>query len=174
MLTFLLALRVGALLASAVACVTDLRARIIPNWLTLSAWGLACGVHAMHRHGSGLWSALLASAVCAAVPCFLFVRGGMGGGDVKMFAALGATLGMGLGLEVQLHAFTLVALYALAQALWQGRLSGLLVGALRSARVLFRARAVADLPAAFSPQELPMGGAIFLAVAGCALRGLPW
>jgi prepilin peptidase CpaA len=174
MLTFSLALRLCALLATGIACATDLRARVIPNWLTLSAWGLACIAHGVHGQGAGLVAALLASVVCGTVPCFLFMRGGMGGGDVKLFAALGAFLGVGAGLEVQLHAFTLVALFAFGQALYQGRLVRLLLGAWRSARVLLRGPGQRPLQSAAPMEEVPMGGAIFVAVGMSVFRGGAW
>lgn len=76
-----------------VACVTDLRTRRIPNVLTFGAAlaGLAFqfatgGVAALGQAGLG-W---LLGAVVFLLP---FALGGLGGGDVKLLAALGAWLG---------------------------------------------------------------------------------
>jgi prepilin peptidase CpaA len=82
-----------ALMTGLVACVTDIRSRRIPNLLT---FGAALGAVAVHVAASG-WSGLATSAGgwLAGVALFLpfFLLGGMGGGDVKLLAALGAWLG---------------------------------------------------------------------------------
>src|SRR5262245_50493918 len=82
-----------ALSVAAAACVTDLRSRRIPNVLTLGA-ALAAMVFA---GVSGGWAALLSAGagwvVGAAVFFLPFALGGLGAGDVKLLAALGAWLG---------------------------------------------------------------------------------
>lgn len=84
---------VGTLLA--LACVSDLRTRRIPNVLTLSAAGAAVLFHA----ATGGWSAVgwsLAGLFVGALLFFpMFALRGMGAGDVKLLAALGAWLGPG-------------------------------------------------------------------------------
>lgn len=84
---------VGTLLA--LACISDLRTRRIPNVLTLSA---ALGALAFHFTTGGLsamgWS--LAGLVLGALLFFpMFALRGMGAGDVKLLAAVGAWLGPG-------------------------------------------------------------------------------
>lgn len=81
------------LTVAAVACVTDLKSRRIPNWLTLSAAAGAFGFFLAGQgwHGLG-WSAA-GWAVGLAMFLPLFLLRGMGGGDVKLVAALGAWLG---------------------------------------------------------------------------------
>lgn len=125
-----------ALVLALVAALVDLRTGHIPNPLTLG--GLALGAtlqvcaRVLHDQASqGLSAMLLARAlgsvalgvlVCGLVPYFLFVRGAMGGGDVKLLAAIGAVLGPVFGLETELYAFVIMALYAPAQLAFQGRL----------------------------------------------------
>ena len=78
------------LLVGAIACVTDIRSRRIPNVLTFGSsaaavvfWGVSSG-----------WAGLAWSACGWVVGCVLFLPwfllGGMGAGDVKLLAALGA------------------------------------------------------------------------------------
>ena len=94
------------LIVLAVATFTDLRYRRIPNWLVLpfllagivvsplrpdwgGNWGgsgLRFGWHGLGQSFSGLGLGLLIFG-------FLFLLGGMGGGDVKLCAAIGAWLG---------------------------------------------------------------------------------
>ena len=77
-----------------VACVTDIKWRRVPNWLTVSmviaGFGLAFGQSGF----SGLGSAFI--GFLAALGLFLvpFAMGWLGGGDVKLFIALGALLGV--------------------------------------------------------------------------------
>ena len=84
---------VGILLA--VACVSDLRTRRIPNALTFSA---AAGAVLFHLAIGG-WSAAgwsLAGLFVGTLLFFpMFALRGMGAGDVKLLAAVGAWLGPG-------------------------------------------------------------------------------
>ena len=78
------------LLVLAVAMFTDLRSRRIPNWLVLPFLLAGLAVSTLLYGGRGLLSgvegALLAAALLG-VFCFL---GGMGAGDLKLCAAIGA------------------------------------------------------------------------------------
>ena len=83
----------SALLIGAVACATDVRTRRIPNVLTL---GAALAGVVFHTMTSGMDGALAAGGGwVVGLLLFLpfFALGGMGGGDVKLLAALGAWLG---------------------------------------------------------------------------------
>src|SRR5690606_463596 len=93
----------------AIAAVTDVRTGRIPNRLV--AWGLGLGAAlpvasalvaarpegvlvALVRELGAAFAGLL---VTAAVPLVLFSMRALGGGDVKLFAAVGALAGPGLG-----------------------------------------------------------------------------
>jgi prepilin peptidase CpaA len=75
------------------ACVPDMRTRRIPNILTL---GSALAALLFHGAASG-WTGLLSSAggwlLGAALFFPIFALRGMGAGDVKLLAAVGAWLG---------------------------------------------------------------------------------
>src|SRR5687767_7270352 len=77
------------------ACISDLRTRRIPNVLTFSAAGCALLFH----FATGGWSAAawsLAGCLLGALLFFpMFALKGMGAGDVKLLAAIGAWLGPG-------------------------------------------------------------------------------
>lgn len=100
-------LALGALLMSTGAVATDVRTAKIPNWLTCGglAAGLLARVFLAGRHGleTGIFGALLGGAVL-----FLpFLARGIGGGDVKLMAAVGAWIGME-------HALALILATAIA------------------------------------------------------------
>ena len=84
---------VVVLAVGVIACVTDVRSRKIPNILT---FGAAAGALLFHLWfggfaGFGLAMAGWATGVLLFLPFFLLR--GMGGGDVKLLAALGAWVG---------------------------------------------------------------------------------
>ena len=83
----------GAALLSALGCATDLRTRRIPNALTAGGAICACAYHLTTAGWSGLGHALGGLVVGLAVFLMPFALGGLGGGDVKLVAALGAWLG---------------------------------------------------------------------------------
>lgn len=84
---------VAALIVAVVAVVCDLRTRRIPNLLTFGAagvaivYGVAVGGFVGFESAAGGW--LLGAALFFP----FFALGGMGAGDVKLLAALGAWVG---------------------------------------------------------------------------------
>jgi prepilin peptidase CpaA len=83
----------AALVVALVACITDLRTRRIPNALTFGAALAAFAFGAISAGWSGLGSSLAGWAAGLAVFLPFFLLRGIGGGDVKLMAALGAWLG---------------------------------------------------------------------------------
>ncbi len=124
--TYLLLL---ALLLTAVAAGWDLRTGEIPNRLVAVGAG-ACAAALLVAGVAGGGAALLRSLLAAVagfglvslVPWLLYRAGGMGGGDLKLLAVVGAALGPYLGLEAELYAFFAALLYAPARLIWEGRL----------------------------------------------------
>lgn len=106
----------------AIAAFTDVRGGVIPNWLTLPPLVVAPIAYGMVDGMRGTIASLLGMLVCALVPLLVFYRGGMHGGDVKLFAALGAVSGIYLGLEVQFLSLCAASIYAVGQLAWNGRL----------------------------------------------------
>jgi Flp pilus assembly protein protease CpaA len=59
--------------------------------------------------------------------CYVFFPGGVGGGDIKLLAMVGAFLGVMAGLEVMLWTFVLAACMALIVLVWRYGLPALIV-----------------------------------------------
>ncbi len=124
----------AACLATAMSAVIDYRTGFIPDRLTvpLALLGIPvhgiCLAHVAPTASAWLWlgDAVLGIALCGAVPLLLWRMGGLGGGDLKLFAALGALLGVRAGLEVQLVAFTSAAVLSPALLAYRGQLLGVL------------------------------------------------
>lgn len=75
---------------AAVACCIDVRQQRIPNWLTFGAAAAGIIFHTVVGGGPGFAGALLGWATGAAIFFLPFALGGLGAGDVKLIAALGA------------------------------------------------------------------------------------
>src|SRR5678815_4298059 len=82
------------LLIAAIAAYTDARRGEIPNWMSYPLIFGAPIAHGLFFGFSALLDSVIGLLVCAIVPLFLYYRGeGMAGGDVKVFAAIGAVGG---------------------------------------------------------------------------------
>ena len=95
----------GAVIATGViAIVTDLSTRRVPNILTFGT-AIAALVYSAATSGiEGLGSSLAGWAVGCALFLPFFLLGGMGAGDVKLLAGLGAWLGPGTAVWAALYA----------------------------------------------------------------------
>ena len=83
----------AAVVFAAMAAFWDLRTSRIPNWLTFPAIVLGVAANAAKSGLPGLWEGMVGTLVGAGLFIIPFVLGGMGAGDVKMLAAVGAIAG---------------------------------------------------------------------------------
>ena len=81
------------LIVLTVATFTDLRSRRIPNWLVLPFMVLGIAISGWMQGWHGVGQSLEGFALGAGVYGALFCLGGMGMGDVKLMAAIGAWVG---------------------------------------------------------------------------------
>jgi prepilin peptidase CpaA len=98
---------ITVLAISLAACVTDVRSRRIPNALTFSAAIAALIYQSASAGWLGAQSSVTGWLVGTALFLPFFLLGGMGAGDVKLLAALGAWLGPRE--TVHLGVYTLIA-----------------------------------------------------------------
>jgi prepilin peptidase CpaA len=118
--------------AAAFAALTDLRTGRIPNRLTVPVMLGGVGLHAALGGEPHAVASLAGLLLAGLVPwlCFRSTGGrALGGGDVKLFAGLGALRGATEGLEIELSACILVAVLALVRLAFRGELSSVLSSA---------------------------------------------
>ncbi len=82
-----------AVLVALGGAVSDIRSARIPNRLTYSALLAALSLRFALLGLSGLKSGAVGMLVAGGLFCVLFVLGAMGGGDMKLMAAVGAWVG---------------------------------------------------------------------------------
>jgi prepilin peptidase CpaA len=102
-----------AVIAGAIALVTDLRFRRIPNWLTGSTLLVGLAMNSYLRGLDGTVSSLegMALGLTLLLPLWWFRV--MGAGDVKLLAAFGAVLGPQMLLSVMVYASVIGGLQSL-------------------------------------------------------------
>jgi prepilin peptidase CpaA len=166
---FVLCFLSAAVVVTALGAWIDLRTGHIPNWLTVGTIALAPLLHAgaALAGGGSLRAAVVSltlsvggAIVCALLPAGLYARNAIGGGDVKLFAAVGALCHPLLGLRAELYSFAFGGLYALVIAGSRRRLGGVLVNVTRL--LPFRlGSAQREEPPAGSMMAVRFGPAIF-------------
>jgi prepilin peptidase CpaA len=104
------------------ACVTDLRSRRVPNAVTFPAIVAGVATHTLATGASGAVHAALGCLAGGALFFPFFAIGGLGGGDVKLMAALGAWIGPGAALWTALYGACAGGVMAVAVALSHGYL----------------------------------------------------
>jgi prepilin peptidase CpaA len=110
------------LLTAGLACVTDLRTRRIPNALTFGSALAGFLYHAVSAGTSGAGSSVAGWLVGTIVFLPFFALRGMGGGDVKLLAALGAWLGPREALWLAAYSMIAGGVIAVAVSLARGYL----------------------------------------------------
>lgn len=177
---------IAAVVVTLVAAVVDHRTGHIPNPLTLGPLAAAPLAHAFvnaaHTHSAvlslrSLGFSLLAALLCALLPLAMYRSAGMGGGDVKLFAAVGAITNIIVGLHALTYAFVFGMIWALVLAARTNRLAttfgnvAALVGAPLRARAHAHAREAGTAEASPGPAmtRMPFGPAIFLGTVTAAV-----
>jgi prepilin peptidase CpaA len=122
----------GALLCAGIGSIHDVRERRIPNRLTGPAIVAGLALHTVFGGWHGLEDSALAGLIAGGIFLVFFLAGGMGGGDVKLMAAVGCFAGLASLPLVMTSTAIAGAGFALAVGLYNGRLRETLrnVGAL--------------------------------------------
>ena len=152
----------------------DLASRRIPNYLTLGTALAGLGFQMGWRGWPGLLDGLGGAVLGLGLLLWPYLKGGMGAGDVKALAALGAWLGLARTLFLFIYMGLSGGLLILALLAWQGSLWVYLKrGAVQLVNwVLCQSRP--EIPARGEPEgmEIPYGAALALGMAVLCWRQL--
>src|SRR5262245_62152544 len=100
---------------------TDLRSRKIPNWITVTGSALGFVLQSWNAGLSGTAAAFMGAVFGLAIFIVLYIAGGMGAGDVKLFGAVGALVGPSALVIVFVFTGLLGGVVALGVAGYRGR-----------------------------------------------------
>jgi prepilin peptidase CpaA len=161
----------GAVLVT--ASVTDVWRGRVPNAVTYPAVAVALLGHALSG-GPALTGSLIGLAVGFLPMLVFWLAGGVGGGDAKLMAAVGALAGWRFAVATMLYGFLAAALMAVAVLLRRRMLRRTVRRMARSVALLLAGGAKAD-PATPTSPKVPFALALCLGAAGAlaewALRG---
>jgi prepilin peptidase CpaA len=141
-----------------IAAVTDLRSRTIPNALTYPAIALGFIIAAVQ---GTLPSALVGFGIAAACAYALYCCASMGGGDVKLLAALGMLVGYPLILDLLFFGVVFGAAWTMFVLLMRGTLLRTFAEIWRLAKSLIYPKVPMFVPA----QGVHIAGGAILALA---------
>jgi prepilin peptidase CpaA len=111
-----------AIAIAAIACVTDLRTRRIPNVLTFGAAAAGLVFHLIAGGVPGAMTSAGGWVMGFALFFPMFMLGGLGAGDVKLLAAFGAWLGPWTVFFVAMYSAIAGGVFGIAVALGTGYL----------------------------------------------------
>ena len=112
----------GSLLCAGAGSIHDVKARRIPNLLTGGSIAAGLLLHLVLGGWRQMGASAVAGLIAGAIFLVFFLAGGMGGGDVKLMAAVGCIVGLPeLRLVMTATVFT-GAILALILAAYRGRL----------------------------------------------------
>jgi prepilin peptidase CpaA len=151
------------------AAFTDLTRRRVYNWLTLPAMVIGVGLNAYLHAWAGVGQGVLGLAVGGLVFFPAFWWGGMGAGDIKLLAAIGAVLGWAGVLSAALYASLFGGIVAIAVLIARRRLTATLRYWSRSARAWF----IPGPPLDPLPRSRPLAFAPIIAAGALAAYFLP-
>jgi prepilin peptidase CpaA len=131
-------IEIALVVITGAAAWSDFRTRHIPNWITVPGASIGLLLHAFHGGIPGALTSLAGAALGMGIFIGLFIAGGMGAGDVKLFGTVGALVGPEALVLVFVFTGLLGGVAAIGLSLARGRLretvdrTGQLVAGIRS------------------------------------------
>jgi prepilin peptidase CpaA len=168
------AINVCALLLLVLCAYWDLRYRRIPNWATLPGIVLGLGINGLLSGWAGMKTSGIGFLVGFGALLVLFVLGWMGGGDVKLMAAVGALKGYPFVVSALFYSLIVGVVIGVAMLIWNRK-------TLRTFKNLFfvvgsrlsRLVPKQDIDRK-ETQKLPFGLAIVLGTIWAMIAGYAW
>jgi prepilin peptidase CpaA len=149
-------LAVVAAAVAALAALLDVHQRRIPNWLTVSTFVVGIGLNAWQSGVTGALLALAGGLLGLAILLPFYAVRGLGAGDVKLLAALGAVVGPQVVIGIALYGAVLGGVMSIVVLARRRRLGF----AVREMVVL---RQTPSRSGAKAPYGLAIAGGVYLA-----------
>jgi prepilin peptidase CpaA len=167
----------GGVLVALAGAVTDVRSARIPNRLTYTAVLVALALRTILLGVAGLKSGAFGMLVAGGLFLFLFVLGAMGGGDMKLMAAVGAWVGSDEVMTLILAAALAGGVLAIGRIIFRNVLGETLKNTIRL--IFFRfTSGLQPHPElnvqAPESQRVPFGVAIAVGALSCAGNAIWW
>lgn len=165
---------VCALLLLALCAYWDIRYRRIPNWATLPGVALGLGMNGLFLGWQGMKSSGLGLLIGFGALVVLFVLGWMGGGDVKLMAAVGALLGYPLVVSALFYSLIVGVVIGVAMLIWNRKT----LRTFRNLLFIIGSRVTKLVPKQDvdreEAQKIPFGLAIVLGTLWAIIAGYAW
>lgn len=168
---------IAGVVVALIGAVSDIRDARIPNRLTYSAILLALGLRASILGSSGLNSGAVGLLGAGGLFLLLLALGAMGGGDMKLMAAVGAWVGSAQVMTLILAAALAGGVLALGRIIFRNSLGSTMRN---TARLLFYVLTSGPQPhpelnvQSAGSQRVPFGVAIAVGAISCAGNAMWW
>lgn len=129
-----------------IAAITDFRSRKIPNYLTLSGWGVGLMYHVITGGLDGLIFSFAGLVLGFCLLFLFYVLKGAGAADVKLMAAIGAFIGWEGVLRAFVFSSIIGVLFAVAVVAKEGVLMKILKNIWETIKGFFLARSISYIP----------------------------
>ena len=152
----------------------DVRYRRIPNWATLPGIALGLGLNGLFFGWHGLKTSGLGLLVGFGALLVLFVLGWMGGGDVKLMAAVGALKGYPFVVSALFYSLIVALVIGVAMLIWNRKT----LRTLKNMFYVIGSRVSRLVPKQNidreQTQKIPFGLAIVLGTIWAMIAGYAW
>ncbi|WP_055109120.1 A24 family peptidase [Paenibacillus ihumii] len=153
----------GCFILLAAAFITDVRTMKIPNAITISGTVFGIIYHGIASGAAGLIFAVKGAAVGFGVMAALYAVRAVGGGDVKLFAGIGAWVGVPLTLSVLMYSILAAGCIGVLILIFRREAVRRLGGILRSVLGVILLRSISPIQS-LAAQDKPLTFPFMLAV----------
>lgn len=169
-------LQIVLLFLVAIAAVYDIRFRRIPNWLVLTGLVLGVALNTFLFQWSGVRASLLGICLAFGIYFPLYLLRGMGAGDVKLMAAIGAIVGPANWFGIFIVSALTGGIAAAVLLMTRGRLGNSLwnIGFLFQRLLSFKAPYAREELDISSPKSVKLPHGVAIAVGSALFLAAAW